>query len=76
MKDRKSAESTPRKRSLPKPDDLLWARDKVNDLLFSFRINDQLVSVGLTSKHIYEMDEQDMRRYTKLIEVLFTPQLK
>ena len=51
--------------------DFLWAKQKLDDVLFGCILNIKLFQSGICSKLLINMDEQDMLDYSKLLDCIF-----
>jgi hypothetical protein len=52
--------------------DILWAKKKLEDVLFGCHLNIKLHGAGICPLLIVDMDEQDILEYTKFLEHVFT----
>lgn len=52
--------------------DLIWAKSKLDDILFGCILNIKLHQSNLCPKLIIDMDEQDMEDYAKFLDHVFS----
>jgi len=51
--------------------DIIWATEKLNDVLFGCVLNIKLYDSGICSKYISDMSEKELEDYTGLLEQFF-----
>jgi hypothetical protein len=51
--------------------DIIWAKERLNDVLFGCVLNIKLYDSGICSKHISDMSEKELEDYTCLLEQFF-----
>jgi len=60
----------PIKSQLPISPDQLWAKGKLDDVLFGCVLNIKLYQSGICGKLLIEMSSQDFQDYNKLLETI------
>jgi len=63
------SERTKNKQYLVK--DVIWATEKLNDVLFGCVLNIKLHDSGICGKYISDMSEKELEDYTGLLEQFF-----
>ena len=52
--------------------ELIWAKKKLDEVIFGCVLNIKLHQSGICPMLIIEMDEQDLKDYTKFLDHIFT----
>jgi hypothetical protein len=55
---------------VPSPEDMAWAKEKMKDVLFGCVLNVKLYQTGYCPKLLHEMNAEEFKAYTMLIDGL------
>lgn len=50
--------------------DFIWAKEKLNDILFGCILNIKLYQSGICEKLILNMDNDDINKYNKILQTI------